>query len=199
MGKEFKIIKETATVSATILELVAVDHRICIEIGSQDFRTEYDSLLGDVLNTYRVFLDLLKPLAFSTDEVIFADQLPELACQYEANYQQTLSIARANAEFTYEKYLQFRKRKELKTQYPPLKNSFSRLHDLIDKWIDNDIWLAMSMDTVLKMLVLILADIKDLYGRDLEEAHNQFTSSIAPLTSYLTVIETAILQYDSRR
>lgn len=189
MGKEFKVIKETATVCATIIELAAINKRIRTEITTPDFYEEYDSLLKDILSTYQAFVSILKPLTACTDATEFAEQFPALAEQYEAGYQQALSVARINAEYTFEKYLQFRKRKELKTQYPPLKASFSRLHDLIDKWIDNDIWLAMSIDTVLKMLNLVVTEVKENSVKDIDNAYGLYTASIGTLVPMLNGIE----------
>lgn len=189
MGKEFKVIKETATVCATIIELAAIDTRIRTEITSPDFYDEYDSLLKDILSTYQAFVNILKPLTGCHDQTAFTERFPALAQQYESGYQQSQSVARINAEFTFEKYLQFQKRKELKTRYPPLKATFSRLHDLIDKWIDNDIWLAMSIDTVLKMLNLIVIDIKENHDKDIDDAYSTYAASIGTLLPLLETIE----------
>jgi hypothetical protein len=96
------------------------------------------------------------------------------------------------AEFTFEKNLQFRKRKEVKTSYPLLKATFARLQDLIDKWIDNDIWLAMSIDIVLKQLNLCLDDIAEAYKGDPEEAYGVYVSCVGGFGPYLAMISAAL-------
>jgi len=188
MGKEFKVIKEVATVSATLAELVAINRIICAEIPAAEFRAEYDSLLFDIVDTYRVVDQILTPLVAIDDIKVFCRDFPSLATWYTNNYQAALSKPRVNAEFTFEKYLYFRKRKETKTGYPALKAAFSRLHDLVDKWIDNDIWLAMSIDTILKMLYLHLLEVNESLGDDNEEAFNLYQSCVGRLPPYLKMI-----------
>ena len=197
MGVEFTIVKELSTISATAAELAAVNAIICAEIESGEFRDEYDSLLSDILNTYRVVLATLKPLAAIHTVEAFAQQFPEQLQHYGDHYQSALSEPRINAEFTYEKYLQFRKRKELKTSYPPLKRSFARLHDFIDKWIDNDIWLAMCIDTLFKMLFRLLNEVQEFKSRDLEHAFATYHSCLGNVADLLNLIDTALAKVES--
>jgi len=46
MGREFKVIKELATISATAVEFAAVNRIICQEIPSPDFRLYRPELLS---------------------------------------------------------------------------------------------------------------------------------------------------------
>ena len=199
MGREFKIIKETASISATMAEFAAVDRFIRAEISSAGFLSEYDSLLLDIVNTYRVVIDTFEPLLVCCDLQLFREKFNTAFADYEQQYQPALSAPRVNAEFTFEKYLQFRKLKEVQTGYPVLKAAFARLHDLIDKWIDNDIWLAMSIDTVFKMLFLVLQEVRQLQQADIEEAFNLYFSCVGCLEpyvnmmrSYLDILETPL-------
>ncbi len=188
MGNEFKELKAIATISATAVELAAVDTLITGEIGSADFLDEYTSLLLDILNTYRGLETILQPvLAFHSQEA-FTQGFGASAEWYENHYQAALSEARANAELTFHKYLQFRKRREVGTSFPLLKQAFARLHEYIDKWIDNDIWLAMNIDTLLKTLFLLVGEVKSLHARDPEEAFAVYRASVAGLAPYLELI-----------
>ena len=189
MANEFKALKELATVSATVSEPAGVNSVICSELDSADFRSEYDSLLQDVVNTYQVVIDIIEPLMALNDRSQFDSQFAELSSWYAQHYQKALSQPRINAEFTYEKYLQFRKRKEVATGYPLLKVCFTRLHDFIDKWIDNDIWLAMCIDTLLKMLNLQLHELQDVYRADKDEAWMLFCAGPGRCAPYLKMIE----------
>lgn len=192
MGIEFTITKDLATISATIAELSAVNTIICEEIGSADFQQEYASLLSDILNTYRVVNRTLQPLVEINSPVLFRQQFDECFKVYGATYQRALSEPRINAEFTFEKYLQFRKRKETKTSYPILKRCFSRLHDFIDKWIDNDIWLAMTIDTLLKMINRLLGEIAEANSKDAESAFAMYASLFNTLPPLLAIIDAEI-------
>lgn len=183
MGNEFKLLKDAATISATLTELVAVNTLITGHISSDNFLDEYESLLADILNTYRCFEDILQPLVTLRDQQDFNQYFSSQFEWYSEHYQAALSEPRVNAEFTFQKYLQFRKRRETKTGFPLLKNAFSRLHDYIDKWIDNDIWLAMTIDSLLKMLFRLLSEVQAVNSRDSEEAfslYHSFTSGLLP-------------------
>jgi len=188
MGKEFTIIKELATISATITELVAIDRIIKHEIPSTDFRTDYVSLISDMHNTYQGVVTILEPLTQALTADSFAEHFEQLQPWYSDGYQSIHSASRINAEFTFEKYLQFRKRKEVNTKYPPLKAAFSRLHDYIDKWIDNDIWLSLSIDTALKMLNQKLTEVSKMKVVDEEEAYNYYYSCVAGLEAYVLML-----------
>ncbi len=192
MGKEFKVLKELATVSATITELAAVNRILCAEIPSTEFRADYDSLISDIRNTYGSVWDTLQPLLALLDAETFPLQFDALHQWYGERHLVALSEPRFNAEFTYEKYLQFRKRKEVKTGYPPLKAAFSRLHDFIDKWIDNDIWLAMSIDVLLKHLNLVLDEVALLKKSDGEEALALYQSVLGGFGPFLAIIADAL-------
>ena len=196
MGKEFKILKELATISATALELSAVNRLICREIPLGDFRCEYDSLIRDIRNTYQGLIETLQPLtdlAAETDSTAtFTDGFAACTEAFKSSYVAALSEPRINAEYTFEKYLQFRKRKEVKTTYPPLQAAFVRFHDLIDKWIDNDIWLAMCIDVVLKQLNLFVDDVAQACQRDPEEGAALYLSCVDQLSPYLLILRTVV-------
>ncbi len=199
MGNEFKLLKSMATIAATASELAAVNTLITGEIGSADFLEEYDSLLADILNTYHGFENILRPLTAIRSAEDFEEHFSARFQFYGDNYQSALSEPRINAEFTFEKYLQFRKRREVKTSYPLLKNAFSRLHEYIDKWIDNDIWLAMTIDSLLKTLFRLLGEVNAVCARDPEEAFAVYNAFVAGLSSYLDLIHQALEQIEATR
>lgn len=188
MGNEFKVLKDIATISATISELAAVNRMIRTEIDSPDFLQEYDSLIEDILNTYQCVENILQPLIDLRAPTSFKENFISLFQWYSESYQPALSEPRINAELTFQKYLQFCKRRETKTGYPPLKKAFSRLHEFVDKWIDNDIWLAMTIDGLLKVLYRLLGEVIELNTRDSDAAFNYYTSFVAGLSAYLTII-----------
>ena len=94
MANEFKALKELATVSATVSELAGVNSVICSELDSADFRSEYDSLLQDVVNTYQVVIDIIEPLMALNDRSQFDSQFAELSSWYAQHYQKALSPPR---------------------------------------------------------------------------------------------------------
>ena len=186
MGAEFMALKEMATISATCTELAAVNELICAETGPGDFQIQYQDLLTDVLNTYRLILAALTPLTALTGRPAFKTGLANMVAEFSTSLPVTTNEARNNAEFTYEKNLQFRKRAEVKTSYPILKNAFGRLHDFIDKWIDNDIWLVMSLDNLLKRLLRHLEDVQAMQAKDNEMAYAMYLSCAGQLGPYVS-------------
>lgn len=165
---------------------------ICSEIPSGDFQADYRDLILDITNTYDGLLKTLSPFTSLQSLDVFEERFDSLHRRYLESYQKALSEPRVNAEFTYEKYLQFRKRKETRTSYPILKIAFERLHELIDKWIDNDIWLAMSIDTLLKTLNRHLGHIADLKSKDREAGFVVYDSCINKMGPYLEIIATEL-------
>jgi len=199
MGIEFQVIKDIGTISATLSEVAAVNKVICEEISSENFHKEYESLLFDILQSYRLVVDTLQPLLSIKTAEVFNEHFSKVFADYGERYQATHSETRVNAEFTFEKNLQFRKRKEVKTSYPSLKKSFSRLHDFIDKWIDNDIWLCMTIDTLLKMLFRHLTEVSELYKKDEEMAFGLYCSCVHNLIPFMQIIEQDLNNIDTTR
>lgn len=192
MGDEFKLVKDLATISATAAELAAVNRLITREIDSQDFLSEYNDLLLDITDTYLGLDNILQPLLAIDSQVVFDQRFLEVVAWYRDNYQPALSQPRVNAENTFQKYLQFRKRRETKTSYPLLKSAFARLHYFIDKWIDNDIWLALTIDALLKTFNRLLSELAEAASKDPEQAFAVFTSLTGSLTPYLAIIQNAL-------
>ena len=198
MGIQLNSLKELATISMTAVEFDAVDNIICSQIGNPSFQQDYNSLMFDITNTYQVVVDNLKSLSQIASEQDFSERYTALSQVFLDSYLKEISQPRVNAEFTYEKYLQFRKLKEVKTGFPLLKLSFARLHDLIDKWIDNDIWLAMTIDSLFKMTARQLNELNELKKRDVEDAFILYQSSIYAYQPYLEIIMTRMRQIASR-
>lgn len=199
MSNEFKLLKDIATISATLAELQAVDTLITDEIASEQFLSEYNSLLFDVLNTYRALNIMLNPLLGIQSSEAFHRDFAPAATTFSDNFQSVLSESRINAEHTFQKYLQFRKRRETKTSYPSLRRAFPRLHAFIDKWIDNDIWLALTLDSLLKRLNRMLAELLDTAAKDPEQAYQLFCSFSLALNTYANMLSLSLEAIDSRR
>ena len=192
MGTEFRVIKEMATITATLLEVASIDKLIGSELSPGSFNDLYRDLLLDIIDTYQGVQRIVSPLVEADHAKGFSERFPGLKDWFSDSYQQALSVPRINAETTFQKYLQFRKRKEMQTKYPPLKAAFSRLHDIIDKWIDNDIWLAMSIDGMLKTLNLFLGDAEVALTRDKEEGYALYHSCIGNLAPHLLIMDKAL-------
>lgn len=189
MGKEITILKELATISMTSAELASVHELICDEIDTPDFNGAIDDLMSDMVNTYQLVLDNLYPFARIASMAHFEAEFTRCYDAYITGLNRNLSIPRINAELTYEKTLQFRKRWEVKTSYPILKIAFARLLEYIDKWHDNDIWLSMNIDLLLKTWSRFISDVNELRQKDSGLAFAQYDSVARHLPGYLHIIQ----------
>ena len=198
MGTELNCLKELATVSMSAVELAAVDKVIMTHINDPSFRQDYQSLLKDITNTYQLVLDNLQPLVDFRSEQEFGEGFDQMSQTFLNCYLKEISRPRVNAEFTYEKYLQFKKRKEVNTSYPVLKHHFARLHDFVDKWVDNDIWLAMTIDSLFKMTARLLNELSAAKNRDAEDAFIIYQSGLPAYQAYLDIIGRSLQQIATR-
>lgn len=196
MGTELTILKELGTISMTSAELAAVTKIIREEIDAKEFRTELHSLLSDMVNTYQLVVDIFTPFTEISTQRQFKTQFSDTFQRYSDEFNQNLSIPRVNAEFTFEKTLQFRKLTPVKTSYPILKRAFARLLEYIDKWHDNDIWLSMSIDMLMKMVLRLMNEVNDIQKKDTEQAFLLYESSASHYRGFLAIIENNIQSMD---
>lgn len=196
MGTELTILKELGTISMTSAELAAVTKIIREEIDAKEFRTELHSLLSDMVNTYQLVVDIFTPFTEISTQRQFKAQFGDTFQRYSDEFNQNLSVPRVNAEFTFEKTLQFRKLSPVKTSYPILKRAFARLLEYIDKWHDNDIWLSMSIDMLMKMVLRLMNEVNDIQKKDTEQAFLLYESSASHYRGFLAIIENNIQSMD---
>lgn len=192
MGTELNLLKELSTISITSAELAAVSQLIRAEIGSADFNRDFDDLMLDMEANYQVVIDNLAPLTGLNSLQVFSSDFAQVAEGFSSTYLSEVSRPRIYVENTFQKYLQFRKRREVSTSYPILKIAFSRLHDYIDKWIDNDIWLAMTIDIVFKLVQRWVTEVAELKNKDEEMAFMLYCSLSDNLADQLTLIKQSL-------
>jgi hypothetical protein len=78
--------------------------------------------------------------------------------------------------------------REAKTSFPLLKRTFGRLAELTDKWIANDYWLAMSIDTLYKMLPRLLTEIAELKQKNPGDAWLVYRAAVSDFDIHLALI-----------
>ena len=198
MATEINCLKDLATISMTAVELAAVDKVIMRFIDDLSFRHDYQSLVQDISNSYQLVLDNLQPLVSFRSEQEFVEGFDQASQTFLNCYLKEISRPRINAELTYEKYLQFKKRKEVNTNYPLLKYQFARLHNFVDKWVDNDIWLAMTIDSLFKMTARLLNELSAAKQRDGEDAFVIYQSGLPCFQVYLDIIGRSLEQIAAR-
>ncbi len=194
MGLEFNLLKDMATINNTALELVSVDRVIRSHIGNAAFLTEYCSLVSDINICYQVVIENLEPFMEIQTEADFEEKFAGVYRHFIDHYLTEISRPRVHAEFVYEKNLQFRKLKEVSTGFPILKRSFTRLHEIVDKWLDNDIWLAMTIDSLFKLLARLLNEINETAEKDSETAFLVYQGGVTSLAVYMMLLKQQVEQ-----
>jgi len=189
MGIELDITKELATISATLTEFVSVSSIIKGHIKNSDFDQRFNKMVNDIARCYQVVTDNLLPVSGLATETDFIESFDTRHAAYTDCYLKEISKPRSYAEDAYEEYLLLKTLKESKTRFPLLKRSFIRLDGFIDKWIDNDVWLAMSVDTLFKRLQSLLNEIADYKRQDPEDAFVIYHSIFTGLNDYLALIK----------
>lgn len=190
MGIELDITKELTTISATLTELSSLagiinSHRI----KNSEFDQRFNKMVDDIAKIYDVVTSNLQPLSGLATEAEFIADYDERHGTYTDCYLKEISKPRSYADDAYEEYLLLKTLKECKTGFPLLKRTFARLDGFVDKWITNDVWLAMGVDTLFKRLQSLLNEIAALKMKDPEDAFVIYNSTFTGLNDYLSLIK----------
>lgn len=189
MELEPTIFKEVTNIRGSIEQLSSLVEVIEAEAPAGDFHTQFRDLLTDIIASYRVVTDNLSPLcSMPTAEAFERSFAGRFEC-YAEHCGAEISKPRENAEETFNKYLQFRKLAVVRTKYPVLQRAFAEFHAYVDKWVDNDVWLAMSIDVSFKLLLKWMSRIKETKARDAAAAFADFSAFISTLSPHVVAIE----------
>lgn len=189
MSVVFKINEELASVSVTAIELLSVTRTITRFIKSAEFRQSFDGIIDEVNKSYGVLTDSFEPFLQLDSEDAFTQLFDEKHQAFKDNYLMEVSKPRRYCDNVYDDYIAMQQMKEAKTGYPLLKNTFSRLDSLYDKWISNDAYLAMSIDGALKFKNRLLAEIAETKTNDAEDAYVLFSSAFDDFRDYILLIK----------
>lgn len=188
MSTEFILNKELANIGMTLTEFSRIARIINAEISRGDFSDLFNTMMGRMARSYDVVIDTLQPLTGIDSENAFQADYDTCVDSYKANYLMAISKARALTVDAYDDYEHLKCMREAKTRFPLLKRTFTRLETLADKWIANDYWLAMSIDTLFKMLPRLLQEISELKPRDPEDAYLIYSAALSDMAVHLAVI-----------
>lgn len=189
MGIELDITKELATISATLTELSSLTTIISSHIKNSDFNQRFNKMVDDIAKSYDVVSANLLPLSGLASEAEFTEAFDARHAAYTECYLKEISKPRSYGDDAYEEYLLLKTLKECKTSFPLLKKTFERLDGFVDKWITNDAWLAMSIDTLFKRLQSLLNEIAAFKKKDPEDAFAIYSTTFSGLNDYLTLIK----------
>ena len=188
MGTERIIVEELATVSMTLTELLAITRNIRNEIKDPAFTELFSHMVDTLAQSYDVVISNFNTFYKIEDEEGFSREFDALYAAYAEAYLKEISKPRTYAERAYEDHLELKRMKQSKTSFPLLKRTFLRLDELIDKWADNDVWLAMSIDNMFKRLNHLLKEIADIKQKDVSDAYVIYNSAMIDFKSYIDLI-----------
>jgi hypothetical protein len=189
MGIELDILKEFATISATLGECTSISRSINSQIRSGEFHTRFNKIFADIDKCYDVVTDNIIPLSGFDSQSAFIEDFDARHATYTEHYLKEISKPRSYSDDAYEEYLLLKTLKECKTGYPLLVRSFERMDKFIDKWITNDAWLAMGIDNLFKRLQTLLNEIATLKTKDSEDAFLIYRSAFDAFLPFLLMLE----------
>lgn len=188
MGIEFIAVKEMGNIAATQTEFSAITRIVNSEVGPGTFASLFNTMMQRMADSYGVVIETLQPLTDMDGEDRFNEDFDDKTKAFRDGYLLAISKARSLTVDAYDDYEHLVCMREAKTGYPLLKRTFSRLAELTDKWIANDYWLAMSIDTLFKMLPRLLKEIEDLKARDPADAYLIYQSAFGDIGRHLSLI-----------
>lgn len=188
MGIELNINEELANIIVAVTETVSVTQIIRAEIRNKEFLDQYEAIVDRLASCLDVIQQHISPFSALTSQQDFMGQYDELATAYAACYLKEISRPRALSDEAYEDYLLLQKRREFKTGFPLLKRTFERLEKLIDKWVTNDAWLAMSIDNLFKRMQRLFSEVSALKQKDPDDAFLIYQSAFADFEDLLNII-----------
>lgn len=189
MGIELDCVQELAGINVALTELTSLASIINGEIRGGEFHARFNQIVADIAKCFVVVTDNLAPFTDINSEATLLKQFDKLHADYSECYLKEISKPRISSDDAYEGYVLLRLQKEIKTGFPLLKRSFERLDKYIDKWITNDAWLAMAIDTLFKRLQNLLNEIAALKKKDPEYAFLIYSHAFQDFKPYLDLIQ----------
>lgn len=190
MGTERIIVEELGNISMTLTEMLSISRTVKSEIKNEEFSLQFNSMVDTLTKCYDVVISNFTNFSEIKDEASFSSKFDSLHETYTRSYLKEISKPRTYAEQAYESHLELKRMKQSKTSFPLLKRTFKRLDELFDKWVDNDVWLAMYIDNMFKRFNHLLNEIAELKKNDISDAYIIYFSAFSDFTSYIELIKT---------
>lgn len=189
MGVVFKINEELASIAVTSTELLATSRSVVEYLKAKDFIDSFANIILEINRSYPVVINAFQPFNQLLTIDSFEQTFDDLHKNFKDSYLLDISKPRKFCDNVYDDYIAMQQMKEAKTGFPPVKSNFIRLNELYDKWINNDAYLAMSIDSAIKLENILLSDITNEKNIDLEDAYNLCKSTFNDFTDYLHIIQ----------
>jgi len=189
MGTELTIARELANIGATLTELSSVAGIVNGEIRNGDFSRRFNRMLDQLAMCYDTVIANLQPFCELDSDRSFAAGFDDRYSAYRDCCLKEVSKPRRFSDDAYEEYLVLKTLKQSKTGFPLLKRTFGRLDEFVDKWVTNDAWLAMSIDTLFKMLHRLLNEVDGIRQKDPDDAWQVYEAAFTGFDAHLALIK----------
>jgi len=187
MSKVFKINEELANIAVISTELYSSSKSILNYTKNDNFNRLFEKIIIEINKAYTVIDNSFSPFYQIDNEQELIDSFDHLYKSFSENYLMEISKPRKFFDNIYEDFLELQQCKEAKSKFPMLKYHFDRFVTLYDKQIDNDAYLAMSIDRVIKLQNVLLKEIAELKSKDTEDALLVLSFSFADFSDYLNI------------
>ncbi|MFK4751773.1 hypothetical protein [Oceanobacter antarcticus] len=188
MNNELTVLKELSTVTVTQAEWLEIGRTITSHLPKPEFLQTFNAMAGEVSKVYGFVIDTLTPFIELNSEPAFVENFDSLMVSYQASYLAEASKPRHYCDEAFEHFVEIQQSKEFSTSYPLLKHTFDRLDYIMDKYIANDAWVVMSIETVMKRLSRWLNAIAELKKVDSEDAFWVYQGLMKSIAEYLQLI-----------
>lgn len=188
MGIELTIAKEFANIGLTATEWSALADTINGHIRNRDFTVPFNRMIAELARCYDLVDEVMTPFEAMDSEALFIENFSSCHDRYKGSFLHLAGRPRKYSDDAYETYLVLHMMKECRTSYPLLRRTFDRLDQFVDKWVTNDAWLAMNIDTLLKMFNRFLLEVAEFQRKDAEDAFLLYDSAFTQFRVFMTLI-----------
>ncbi len=188
MSTELIILSELAKVTAIQSECDAIAAIVDQHIGNAEFVGPFHRMIDEINECFRFVEEKFAPFIALSTQREFDEFFDTLSASYQKSYLSEVSKPRHMADRAFELSIVVMQRKEFKTSYPLLKRTFDRLDYLLDKYVTNDAWLVMSIDSMLRRMSRFLNEVAELKKFDGEESFLTYHTLMLGIGRYLTLL-----------
>lgn len=189
MTNEMSLLKELAVLSVVRQEWRDVAAVVLGQIRKDTFVGLYQSMDSEVEKLFAFMAETLSPFVAIQSEADFVERFDALQLDYQETFLEQAGKPRYFADEAFEYFIPIQQSKEFNTGYPLLKQAFDRLDFLVDKYVANDSWILMSIDTVMKRLSRWLLELVEIKKADSEDAWRLYSGIMSSATPYVDILK----------
>jgi hypothetical protein len=188
MTNEMSFLKELAVLSVVRQEWRDVAGVVLEQIRNDEFVGLYQSMDSEVEKLFVFMAETLAPFLAIHSEAEFVERFDALQKNYQETFLEQAGKPRYFADEAFEYFIPIQQSKEFNTGYPLLKQVFDRLDFLVDKYLANDSWILMSIDTLMKRLSRWLLELVEVKKTDSEDTWRLYSGIMSSAKLYVDIL-----------